>query len=392
MYIIIALALSILSLALLDTRFEKKYFITPYLFFFIGPVLTYFDVIGVLTGFDGNGVIGDYTFGITFYTIFIAYQISKNKEIIKKKSLNYIFSVLNPLYLFTGPIPKNPIINTNRFKLNKVLKIFNVIHSDLIIGLFFATILAPSLKPYLILKSSINIIDILLFGLLFEAFVYFNFAGYSMIAWAFMRILGIKSPRNFRHPFGANSIIDYWQRWHISLSIILKELFYSKIKNNFGKYGAVFIVFIASALWHGITFNFVLWGFFHAILWCLAYQLNKFNFKITNYFLFVFVIIIGRVIFAEIDFTSLIDKLLVIIDFGKWNCNSEYLFLTVSLREKFNLLLIILVLSWEIFAPRIGYTDRDYKYLKSPFISTLLAVYICLAFVGFNGEPIYGNR
>jgi D-alanyl-lipoteichoic acid acyltransferase DltB (MBOAT superfamily) len=309
-----------------------------------------------------------------------------------KHPLKFIFSVTNPLYLFTGPIPINSTINTKNFRIKRALKIFSLVNSDLILGLFFSTILAPSLTLYLYLKSSTNIIDIFLFGFFFELFIYFNFAGYSMIAWALMRIIGIKAPRNFRQPFGANSIIDYWQRWHISLSIILKELFFTKAKSLFGIYSAIFIVFIASAVWHGITINFIIWGLFHSIFWCLTYYLNKINIKIFNYILMIFAIIFGRVIFSEIDSIIILSKLSIIFNPIKWNGNSEYVFLSVGFREKINLLFIILVISWEIFAPKFGFTNRDYKHLKLPYISALIAVYVFLSFVGLNGEPVYGNR
>ena len=391
MYLIVAIPLSLLALALLAAPFQKNYFLFSYLFFFIGPILTHFGVVGVLTGFNGSGLGEGYTFGITFYTVYIAYQISKHKELSKKHPLRFIFSVINPLYLFSGPIPINSLINTKCFRLKRISKIFYIVNSDMILGLFFATILAPSLTPYFYLKSSSNIIDILLFGLLFEFFVYFNFAGYSMIAWALMRLIGIKAQRNFRQPFGANSIVDYWQRWHTSLSSILKELFFSKTKPILGMHGAVLTAFISSALWHGVSVNFVLWGFFHATLWCLAYHFNKFNLKILNYILLAFGIVIGRVIFSEIDWAALTSKLSVIIDFTKWNCDSEYKFLSYGLRDNINLLFVAVIIGWEVVAPRLGFLDRDYKHLKSPYVSTLITIYVCLAFVGF-GEPIYGNR
>lgn len=392
MYLIIAIPLTLLAIALLAAPTQKKYFLVPLLFFFIGPILTYFGVLGVLTGFNESELQVGYKFGITFYTVYIAYQISKYKDLLKKYPLKFIFSVVNPIYLFTGPVPINFSIPTKIFKIKRVLKIFNVVNSDLIVGVLFSTILAPSLTPYLYLKNSVNIIDIFLFGLIFELFVYFNFAGYSMIAWAMMRLIGIKAPRNFRQPFGANSIIDYWQRWHISLSVILKELFFTKAKPLLGTYGAVFLVFIASAMWHGITINFVLWGFFHSILWCFAHYLNKYNFKILNYILLIFGVIIGRIIFSEADWATLSSKLSTIFDFKKWHGESDYIFLTIKLREKINLLLIVIIISWEIFALKFGFSNRDYEHLKSPYTSALITVYICLAFVGFNGEPVYGNR
>jgi alginate O-acetyltransferase complex protein AlgI len=392
MYLIAAIPISLLALALLAAPLQKKFFLVPYLFFFIGPILTYFGVIGVLTGFNGIALAGAPTFGLTFYTVYIAYQISKHKNLIRNQPLIFIFSVVNPIYLLTGPIPINSLISTKNFRLKRVFKKFNIVNSDFILGLFFAAILAPSLTQYFYLKNSANIIDIFLFGLIFEFFVYFNFSGYSMMAWALLRLIGIKAPRNFRQPFGANSIIDYWQRWHISLSSVLKDLFYIKIKPILGIYGAVFVVFTISALWHGVTVNFIIWGLFHSILWCLAHFFKKADFKICNYILLVFGITVGRVIFSEIDWTILSSKLLMIIDYTKWSCDSEFVMLAEGLREKINLIFILFIIGWEIFAPKFGIVGVDYKHLKSPYSSALITIYVCLAFVGFNGEPIYGNR
>jgi len=66
--------------------------------------------------------------------------------------------------------------------------------------------------------------------------------------------------------------------------------------------------------------------------------------------------------------------------------------LSLALREKTNLLFVAFIIGWEVVAPRFGFSDRDYKHLKSPCASALIAVYVCLSFVGFNGEPVYGNR
>jgi hypothetical protein len=102
MYLLLALPLAIIVLALLSAPIQKKYFLLSYLFFFIGPALTYFNIIGVLTGFNETELLQGYTFGITFYTVYIAYCISQHKELLTKKPLKFIFLVINPLYLFSS--------------------------------------------------------------------------------------------------------------------------------------------------------------------------------------------------------------------------------------------------------------------------------------------------
>jgi D-alanyl-lipoteichoic acid acyltransferase DltB (MBOAT superfamily) len=213
-----------------------------------------------------------------------------------------------------------------------------------------------------------------------------------MIAWALMRLIGIKAPRNFRQPFGARSIIDYWQRWHISLSIILKKLFFEKFKPLLGTYCAVFIVFLISAIWHGISINFFLWGLAHTIFWCLSHYLSKANYKIFNYFLMIFGIVIGRIIFSEIDLMILLSKLSMIFNFTIWNTNSEFILKSTGILEKFNLLLAVIFIMLEVLLPNFNFSDRDYRLFKSPYVSTLIFIYLTLSFTGFYNEPIYGNR
>ena len=391
MYLTIALPLSVLALLLVIGKVGETFSLIPYLFFFIGPTLTYFGAIGVLTGFDGNG-FGGLTFGITFYTVFIAYLLSKYSAVIRDKPILFILSVINPLYLFTGPIPSKIINSLKSVKIKRIYKRFCAVNADLILGIFFSSILAPTFIPYFYLKQSTEILDILLFGLIFEFYVYFNFAGFSMIAWSIMRIFGVQVLRNFRQPFGAVSVIDYWQRWHLSLSSILKELFFFKIKPIIGMFGAVIVVFFVSALWHGVSFNFICWGLFHAIIWRTAHYLHKRNFTTSNYILLAFGIIIGRIIFSELDAEFLLEKMKTVINFYEWNWGSKFEISKLGLREILNLTMALFVIILEVLLPHFGFSDRDYEHLKSSYISTFIAIYTCLAFVGFGGAPIYGNR
>jgi hypothetical protein len=384
------------SIALLLSKLAKPKFgfivgVSPYLFFLIAPVLTYFDVVGVLSGFDG-GSSSLLTFGLTFYTLYVAYQLSKYKNEMLKSPYKFIIGVCNPLYFFTGPIPNKFGFSSKNYSLKRILKLAAILSGDIGVGLFFAAILAPSFSTFFYLKDSLNTIDVIIFGIIFEFFVYFNFAGYSMIAWSLMRIAGFNVPRNFKHPFAAISIIDYWQRWHISLSQILKDLFFLKIKSKIGLYLSVFVVFFVSSMWHGVTQNFILWGFFHATTWCLSHYISKYkNTVFINYLIFIFAVIVGRVIFSEMDFSVLLSKLESIFNISKWSSDSVGV-LIISKRDILNLIIASAIILWEILSARFGSADKDYLYLKKPVTSTLIIFYICITFVGFDVPPIYGER
>lgn len=391
MYLLIGLPVVLFALFLCTAPFRCLFALTPYVFFFIGPVLTYFDIIGVLTGFNGDGLSG-VTFGITFYTIFIAYNLSVRGNSFLEKPWQSVCLALNPLYLFTGPFPVKSFNLPKSIKPARFLRVFSVVQSDLILGVFFSQILSPALIPYFYLKNSTNVVDVLLFGFIFEVFVYFNFAGYSMIAWALMRLAGIKAPRNFRQPLGASSLVDYWQRWHISLSTVLKELFYSKLRPVFGLHIAVIVVFISSALWHGVSSNFLLWGVFHSSLWIFSYYLNKWSIRIINYIVLILGVVVGRVIFSELDWSVLSVKLIALVDFREWKLESDFLFSSYGIRETINVLLVTLLVAWEVVSPRLGILDKDYKYLKAPIPTTLMVVYTCFMLTGSFYGPVYGNR
>ena len=364
-----------------------------YLFFFITPILTYFGVIGVLTGFDSI-YSGSLYFGISFYTVNIAYQLLKNREIIKSNPFNFFISIINPLYLFTGPIPHKIPTRLNFFNLKIFLKRLNIINSELILGVFFAFILAPSFNPLLGLKESFEIIDIIIFGIIFEFYLYFNFDGFSMIAWSLMRLFGLNVRRNFNQPFSARSIVEYWQRWHISLSNVLKELFFKKLKPKIGIYYSVVLVFLASALWHGVTINFLIWGFTHSVFWCISHYFLKRDFKFLNYLLLFFGVIIGRIIFSEIDTEILYIKFKTLFNVFQWNFTFESEIETIKFGNLNSLAFIIatFLIFIETIVPKFSKSYKNYNYLRTPLVSTLILLFICLSFMGFNANPIYGNR
>jgi D-alanyl-lipoteichoic acid acyltransferase DltB (MBOAT superfamily) len=98
--------------------------------------------------------------------------------------------------------------------------------------------------------------------------VFCDFAGYSLLAIGTGRLFGIELPENFRRPFLARSLPEFWQRWHITLNTWLFDYIYSPITTSHsfmrGRYALGFIlVFLVSGIWHGAQWGFVLWGLMH---------------------------------------------------------------------------------------------------------------------------------
>ncbi len=105
-------------------------------------------------------------------------------------------------------------------------------------------------------------------GIFFYAFqIYCDFSGYSDIAIGLGRILGLELGKNFRTPYFAQSFSEFWRRWHISLSTWLRDYLYVSLGGNRGSrfqtYRNLFLTMLLGGLWHGASWNFVIWGALH---------------------------------------------------------------------------------------------------------------------------------
>ena len=100
--------------------------------------------------------------------------------------------------------------------------------------------------------------------------IYFDFSGYSDMAIGMARVLGFRLRENFNHPYLASSFSDFWRRWHISLSSWIKEYLYIPLGGNRVStargYVNLCICFLLSGLWHGASWNFVIWGCSHGLV------------------------------------------------------------------------------------------------------------------------------
>ncbi|MGE5280398.1 MAG: MBOAT family O-acyltransferase, partial [Deltaproteobacteria bacterium] len=97
--------------------------------------------------------------------------------------------------------------------------------------------------------------------------IYFDFSGYSDMAIGLGRMFGIKLPLNFNSPYKATGAIEFWRRWHMTLSRMLRDYLYIPLGGNrrgrIRRYANVMIVMLLGGLWHGAHWNFVLWGACH---------------------------------------------------------------------------------------------------------------------------------
>jgi alginate O-acetyltransferase complex protein AlgI len=124
-------------------------------------------------------------------------------------------------------------------------------------------------------------VHILLATLLFAVQVYADFSGYTDIARGSAGVLGFRLTENFSRPYGARSLAEFWQRWHISLTSWLRDYIYIPLGGNrvtaMKRYRNIFLTFLASGLWHGAGMTYIVWGALHGLFMISGMAIKKFR-------------------------------------------------------------------------------------------------------------------
>lgn len=147
--------------------------------------------------------------------------------------------------------------------------------------------------------------------------IYFDFSGYSDMAIGLARMFGFHFLDNFNYPYVANSIKDFWRRWHISLSRWFRDYLYIPLggnRHNAGRtYVNLLIVFFVTGLWHGANWTFIFWGLFHGaflIAERIGEQYLRFRiWSVLRHFYVMLVVMIGWVFFRANDIHHAFDYL-----------------------------------------------------------------------------------
>ena len=143
--------------------------------------------------------------------------------------------------------------------------------------------------------------------------IYFDFAGYSDMAIGLGKMMGFTFPENFKSPYTSQSISEFWRRWHITLGDWMRDYLYiplggNRVDSKARLYFNLWFVFLISGLWHGASWNFVIWGAFHGLFLILDRLfllkiLNKIG-KIPAVIFTFFIVVIGWVFFRIEKFSD----------------------------------------------------------------------------------------
>ena len=157
--------------------------------------------------------------------------------------------------------------------------------------------------------------------------IYFDFSGYSDMAIGLGRIFGFRYMENFKLPYTSKSITEFWRQWHISLSSFFRDYVYIPLGGNRRHvYLNLFIVWALTGLWHGASWNFVLWGLYFFVLLCIERLLKKQLPKIpkpVRHILTLLLILISWNVFYHTDLGRLRESFAIFFGFAGSGFTSE---------------------------------------------------------------------
>lgn len=259
--------------------------------------------------------------GISFYTFqTMSYSIDVYRGNVKaqKSFMNFLMFVSLFPQLIAGPIVRYSDIEDQISKRTVTTEAFSAGTTRFMAGLGKKVLIANyagSLATSLLKDIDNAAVMSVWFGVLFYAFqIYFDFSGYSDMAIGLGKMFGFDYPENFKYPYISTSITEFWRRWHITLSSFFRDYVYIPLGGN--RVGIprqilnLLIVWGLTGLWHGASWNFVLWGLYYFFFLCLEkFILKKFFDKIPSPIRWLYsmsVVLVGWMIFYFDDFQTLI--------------------------------------------------------------------------------------
>ncbi len=273
--------------------------------------------IGALIGRDWAVKIGSIVLplGISFYTFLsISYTLDVYRRLfVPVRNFGvYLTYVMFWPHMIAGPILRAhelipQIAQSRPFESDR----FAGGVRKIVFGLFLKVALADQISPYVdeafvTDPAQLSALDIWTMAFAFGLQIYFDFAGYSMIAIGSARLIGIEFPENFRWPYLATSPRDFWQRWHITLSSWIRDYLYlplcgvpfqdrsgggldiAVVKPGSARSAfALFTAWFLMGLWHGAAWKFAFWGVWHAVfIWLyrlIAPRLSALPLMVRNF-------------------------------------------------------------------------------------------------------------
>lgn len=373
--------------------------------------------IGTNEGFSSLEII--LPIGISFYTFqTISYTVDvyRGKLEPSKSFWEYALFVSFFPQLVAGPILRaSHFLPQLREKIDDSvgsrLRQIVITHSNLKAGItlmalgffkkmFIADNLAPMVNEIFAEPVGLESLTIIVGAIAFGIQIYGDFSGYTDIAIGAATILGFKIPLNFNKPYFATSPSDFWRRWHISLSSWLRDYLYIPLGGNRGSkhrtYVNLMTVMFLGGLWHGASWNFVVWGLLHgsylaihkAILDKFPRLNNIWFFKtragrITSIIITQYLVFLTWIAFRVRDFDNMMYSMYKYVVFDFQFLNSLDFFM--DHRFEMGVMFIFLILHFISYKKK-GIAEIFTNFRLPVWILFLVSVMICI-FLFYEGNP-----
>ena len=330
--------------------------------------------------------------GISFFTFqTMSYVIDVYRREVRVEHNPFIFMTYVSMYpqLIAGPIVRYETVSEELYKREINIDNFSKGFMRFLRGLFKKVLIANSvglLYNTIIGVDNISVLTAWLGIIAFSFQIYYDFSGYSDMAIGMGKMLGFNYLENFNYPYIANSITDFWRRWHISLSSWFKDYVYiplggsrvSKIINIRN----ILVVWMLTGLWHGASWNFVLWGLYYGIFLMLEkFILKKYIEKLPKVFKHIytlFIVVIGWTIFAFDDTKVLFSYLSNMFNIFKYPIVDSMFFYYI--KNYIVVLVLSVIFSMPIYNNLSKKIDRRYKYILVYIVYLILFV-ITLSYI-----------
>lgn len=281
--------------------------------FFISTINSIFNIALRVPAFSLPIGISFYTFQTMSYSL----DVYKGEVKAQKSFINFLMFVSLFPQLIAGPIVRYSDIDTQIAHRTITVEKFANGMTRFMAGLGKKVLIANyagSLASSLLENVESAAVLSVWVGVLLYAFqIYFDFSGYSDMAIGLGHMFGFDYPENFIYPYISTSITDFWRRWHITLSTFFRDYVYIPLGGNRVKLPRqifnLFVVWALTGLWHGASWNFVIWGLYYFVFLCLEKFVLKNVLdktpKVIRWIYSMFVVLIGWMIFYFEDFSAM---------------------------------------------------------------------------------------
>jgi len=279
--------------------------------------------------------------GISFYTFqILSYNIDlyRGNTVVQKNPINFMAYVSMFPQLIAGPIVRYLDVakELDERKYSFADAAYGV--NRFIIGLSKKVLVANLLGEFCDIFKSANeqtVVFVWAYAVAYALHIYFDFSGYSDMAIGLGRILGFHFPENFNYPYISKSITEFWRRWHMTLSSWFRDYVYIPLGGNrvpkIKWFRNILIVWGLTGLWHGASWNFVIWGLMFAVLLIIEKLFLKDTLdKIPSIFgriYTLFFVLISWIVFDALSFSEITARLSMMFGLaGKPFVNAETLY------------------------------------------------------------------